>query len=89
MAKEESRRFSELISSYNETTLKVAFIDAVLSMATENFLMHDGLEPPNMVVTDDGRRVPEELIQSILLEIKDTMYAPLIDELKSLGEIKV
>jgi hypothetical protein len=79
----------DLIERHNELTLRIEFINAVLDMSRESFAHHDGLEPKNIVITPDGRRVQEHMIESILLEMQTKILDPLQNELKRLNSKKV
>lgn len=79
----------ELVQKHNDLTLKVTFLEAVLELSRENFGQHDGLEPKNMVITSDGRRVPEVMIESLLTQIEKALLQPLQQELQKLDAKKV
>ncbi len=79
----------ELVQKHNDLTLKVTFLEAVLELAKENFGQHDGLEPKSMVITSDGRRVPEVMVESLLNQIEKTLLQPLQNELDKLDSKKV
>jgi len=83
------KNVKELIKNHHDITLKLAFIDAVLSLSSENFMHHDGLEPPSMIITDDGRRVPEPVIQEMMDELKKRIRVPLEQELSKLNRVKL
>jgi hypothetical protein len=87
--KEETISIKQLIDKHNDLTLRVTFIQAVLDITRQNFGQHDGLEPTNLVVTSDGRRVPEAMIQSIINEIDKLLLVPSQNELKKLESRKV
>jgi hypothetical protein len=87
--KEETTSIKQLIDKHNELTLRVTFVQAVLDITRQNFGQHDGLEPANLVVTSDGRRVPEAMIQSIINEMDKLLLVPSQNELKKLESRKV
>lgn len=80
---------SDLLERHADVTLKIAFIESILDMCKENFASHDGLEPKNLVLTHDGRKVPNSVIDSIFTEIEKNMLEPLQNELKKISSIKV
>lgn len=90
-AKSKTSRTSlvQIIERHNEITLLIAFYEAVLETCEENFVYRDGLEPKSLVITNDGRRVPEDMISKVLTEIKSTLLIPLQDELTQLNKKKV
>ena len=84
-----SRSLSDVVTRYNDVTLMVAFLEAILELCHEHFSYHDGMEPKSIVVSLDGRRVPELMIAEILNVIKDDQLAPLQKELDKLNKQKV
>ena len=78
-----------LIKRHAELTLEIAFIEAVVETSNENFAHHDGLEPHSLVVTSDGRRVPEAVVSECIEEIKDKILAPRVKELEKMKRVKV
>lgn len=84
-----AKTLNEVIERHQRLTLQQAFIDAVITMAEEQFAYYDGLEPMNLVVTDDGRRVPSEVVDEILATIKEAVQAPIKDELEKLSKVKI
>ena len=87
--RQKKKSLDEVIARHNEVTLKVAFVEALMDMSTEHFVHHDGLEPKSLVVTTDGRRVPEPVINDTLEELKTKLHAPLMKELASLKKVKI
>lgn len=87
--RQRKKSLDEVIERHNVVTLKVAFVEALLDMSTEHFVHHDGLEPRSLVVTSDGRRVPESVINETLEELKTKLHAPLQKELASLKKVKI
>jgi hypothetical protein len=87
--KTKTRSLDEVINRHHEITLQIAFVEALLDMSTEHFVHHDGLEPKSLVVTSDGRRVPEVIISTTIQELKDKLLTPLTKELNSLKKVKV
>jgi len=83
------KSLDELIHRHAELTLEVAFIEAIIETSHENFAHHDGLEPKSLVVTNDGRRVPEDVVSSCIEELKKTILGPRIKELDKLKKVKV
>lgn len=88
-AKPKPKSLDDVIKRHNEVTLKLAFVEALLDMSNEHFVHHDGLEPKSLVVTSDGRRVPENIINSTIQEMKDKLQSPLVKELASLKKVKL
>ncbi len=84
-----AKTLNEVIERHQRLTLQQAFVDAVITMAEEQFAYYDGLEPMNLVVTDDGRRVPSEVVDEILATIKETVQLPIKDELEKLSKVKI
>lgn len=84
-----AKTLNEVIQRHQRLTLQQAFVDAVITMAEEQFAYYDGLEPMNLVVTDDGRRVPSEVVDEILATIKETVQLPIKDELEKLSKVKI
>lgn len=80
---------SDLLKRHSDLTLRISFIESILEMCTESFSYHDGLEPKNLVLTQDGRRVPNDVVDTILNEITKTMLKPAQDELRKISSIKV
>lgn len=80
---------AELLKRHSDLTLRISFIESIVEMCTESFSYHDGLEPKNLVLTQDGRRVPSDVVDSILNEITKTMLKPAQDELRKISSIKV
>ena len=80
---------AKVIERHNEITLLIAFYEAVLETCEENFVYRDGLEPKSLVVTNDGRRVPEDMISSVISKIRTTLLTPLEKELNQLNKKKV
>ena len=80
---------ADAIERYNQTTLKIAFAEAVLELALEHFAHHDGMEPKSLVVTSDGRRVPESVIQEVLQEIKKKVLEPSQAEIQGLEKVRI
>ena len=83
------KSLAEVVERYNDVTLMVAFIEAILELCNEHFAYHDGMEPKSIVVSLDGRRVPEPMIAEILDQIKNQQLAPLQKELDKLNKQKV
>ena len=83
------KSLEELIRRHAELTLEIAFIEAVVETSNENFAHHDGLEPKSLVVTSDGRRVPEGVVSSCIDEIKRLALNPRLKELEKLKKVKV
>jgi hypothetical protein len=83
------KSLAEVVERYNDVTLTVAFIEAILELCNEHFAYHDGMEPKSIVVSLDGRRVPEPMITDILAKIKDQQLVPLQKELAKLNKQKV
>jgi len=83
------KSLEELIIRHGELTLEIAFIEAVIETSNENFVHHDGLEPKSLVVTSDGRRVPEGVVSACIEEIKSAVLAPRLKELEKLKKVKV
>lgn len=83
------KTLNEVIERHQKLTLQQAFVDAVITMAEEQFAYYDGLEPMNLVVTDDGRRVPSEVVDEILATIKESVQLPIKDELEKLSKVKI
>ncbi len=88
-AKEKPLTISDILETHLKLTLRIAFLESILDMCYENFSGHDGLEPKSLVLTQDGRRVPNDLVDSILSEINKNMLEPSQNELKKLNSIKV
>ena len=84
-----AKTLNEVIERHQRLTLQQAFVDAVITMAEEQFAYYDGLEPMNLVVTDDGRRVPSEVVDEILATIKEAVQLPIKDELEKLSKVKI
>ena len=80
---------SKVIARHNEITLLIALYEAVLETCEENFVYRDGLEPKSLIVTNDGRRVPEDMISDALSTIRSTLLTPLEKELNQLNKKKV
>ncbi len=83
------KSLADVVKRYNEVTLKVAFYEAILELCREHFAYHDGMEPKSIVVSLDGRRVPEPMIAEILNVIKENQLTPLLKELEKLNKQKV
>ena len=83
------KSLAEIVKRYNEVTLMVSFYDAILELCNEHFSSHDGIEPKSFVVSEDGRRVPEEMISDILSTIEEKQLSPLKKELDRLNRQKV
>ena len=83
------KSLSEIVDRYNDVTLMVAFLEAVLELCNEHFNYHDGMEPKSIVVSLDGRRVPERIITDILSKIEKEQLNPLQKELDKLNKQKV
>lgn len=80
---------SKVIARHNEITMLIAFYEAILETCEENFVYRDGLEPKSLVVTNDGRRVPEDMISEVLSTVRKTLLNPLERELSQLNKKKV
>lgn len=89
LEKPKTTSVSELLKRHSDLTLRIAFIESILEICTESFSYHDGLEPKNLVLTQDGRRVPSDVVDTILNEITKTMLKPSQDELRKISSIKV
>ncbi len=83
------KSLQDLIHRHADLTLEIAFIEAVLETSNENFAHHDGLEPKSLVVTSDGRRVPESVVAACIDEIRASLLAPRIKELDKLKKVKI
>ena len=83
------KSLEEFIHRHAELTLEIAFIEAVVETSNENFAHHDGLEPKSLVVTSDGRRVPEDVVSSCIEEIKRLALSPRLKELDKLKKVKI
>jgi hypothetical protein len=88
-AKPKAKSLDDVIKRHNEVTLQIAFVEALLDMSNEHFVHHDGLEPKSLVVTHDGRRVPETIINQTIQDLKDKLLNPLTKELASLKKVKL
>ena len=77
----------DVIHRHNTVTLEIAFVDALFEIVSERFCHHDGLEPQSLVLTSDGRRVPESVVISIMARLRDAIHAPLIKELDELKKV--
>lgn len=87
--KKSATSLNEVIMRHGELTLQIAFVEALLELATEHFAHHDGLEPKSLVLTNDGRRVPETTVAVVINEIRGEILAPLNRELDKLKKVKV
>lgn len=83
------KTLNEVIERHQRLTLQLAFIEAVIGMAEEQFAYYDGLEPMNLVVTDDGRRVPSEVVDEVLATMREAIQVPVSDELEQLRKVKI
>lgn len=83
------KSLSEVVERYNDVTLMVAFYEAILELINEHFAYHDGMEPKSIVVSLDGRRVPEHMITDIITKLKEQQLHPLQKELDKLNKQKV
>jgi hypothetical protein len=88
-AKSESVSIKALIEKHADLTMRLTFVQAVLEITKENFGQHDGLEPKNLVVTSDGRKVHETTIESTINDMERLLLKPLQDELKKLESRRV
>jgi len=77
----------DVIERHNTVTLELAFIDALCETVSERFCHHDGLEPQSLVLTSDGRRVPEPVINHVMARLRDALHAPLTRELDELKKV--
>ena len=83
------KSLADVVERYNDVTLMVAFIEAILELCNEHFAYHDGMEPKSIVVSLDARRVPEHMISEILSKIEKEQLTPLQKELDKLNKQKV
>jgi hypothetical protein len=83
------KSLADVVERYNDVTLMVAFLEAILELCNEHFAYHDGMEPKSIVVSLDGRRVPEHMISEMLSKIEKEQLAPLQKELDKLNKQKV
>ena len=83
------RSLASIVERYNSVVLEISFYEAILELCNEHFAYHDGMEPKSIVVSLDGRRVPEEMITEILNTIHKTHLTPLLKELDKLNKQKV
>jgi hypothetical protein len=88
-SKKAAKTLDEVIARHADVTLKIAFVEAVLELSIEHFAHHDGLEPKSIVLTNDGRRVPETTVASVIEELRAAILDPLNAELDELKKIKV
>jgi hypothetical protein len=87
--KKKALSLDDVIRRHSEVTLQIAFVEALLDMSNEHFVHHDGLEPRSLVVTSDGRRVPEDVINKTIADVKDKLLNPLNKELARLKKVKL
>lgn len=85
--KKSAPSLKDVIDRHNTITLELAFVDALFETVSENFSHHDGLEPRSLVVTSDGRRVPEVVITSVMARVRDAIQSPLVKELDELKKV--
>lgn len=83
------KTLAQVIERHQEVTLQIAFIEAVLELCSEHFVYRDGVEPKSIVVSNDGRRVTDDMVSTVLEEIKTKNLKPLITEMNRLNKIKV
>jgi DNA-binding transcriptional regulator YbjK len=79
----------QVMARHGDVTLRIALVEAALELMTEHFAHHDGLEPRSIVLTNDGRRVPEATVSLVIDEMRATLLDPLNKELEKLRKVKI
>ena len=83
------KSLAEVIQEHHELNLRSAFIEALLDLASESFVQHDGLEPKSFVVTNEGVRVPEAVIEEVIDKIEEDLLLPLKARIQEIEETSV
>ena len=52
-------------------------------------MQHDGLEPKSFVVTNEGVRVPESVIEEVIEKIEEDLLLPLKTRIQEIEETTV
>lgn len=81
--------FADLLRERSDDQMKATVLEAILSIAEESFIKKDGQKPKNLLVTSEGRKIPSELIEQVLVELRTTLLEPLQEKIKTLDEREV
>lgn len=81
--------FADLLRERMDSQMMATVLDAILTIAEESFIKKDGQKPKNLLVTSDGKRIPPELIESVLAEVRTCLLEPLETKIKDLDQREV
>ena len=79
----------DVVRRYNELDLEITAVHEVIALVEQEFASRDGIQPKNIVLTDDGRRVPPQNFSIIISQIKTLILNPLKQERSDLKDMKV
>ena len=76
----------ELMEQHADLQLRRAAIEECLALIRAEFSSRDGIPPNKIVLTEDGKRVPPAIFNSVLAEIADTVLAPVLEEMSNIED---
>lgn len=79
----------EIIQRYNELELEITALSEGLGLLEQEFCSRDNIQPKSIVVTEEGRRVPAEVFNALISELRIKMLKPLEEELIVIKEMTV
>jgi hypothetical protein len=79
----------ELLQTHRNLLLKRVVYEELLKWVESDFLSSDGMKAKNIMVTNDGLAVPEDVISSVINEITTSLVSVLNAEIARIEETKV
>lgn len=79
----------ELLQTHRNLLLKRVVYEELLKWIESDFLSSDGMKAKNIMVTNDGLAVPEDVISSVINEITASLVSVLNTEIARIEETKV
>lgn len=79
----------QLLQTHKDLLLKKVVYEELLRWVESDFLSSDGMRAKNIMVTNDGLAVPEEIISSVVNEITTRLVSVLTAEIDRIEETTV
>lgn len=79
----------QLLQTHKDLLLKKVVYEELLRWVESDFLSSDGMKAKNIMVTNDGLAVPEEIISSVVNEITTKLVSVLTAEIDKIEETTV
>lgn len=83
------KKIADLIQERIDAQMRATIYDAMIMSIEESFLKKDGQKPKNLLVTADGRKIPTEMIEEVLLDVKVQLLQPLRAKIQEIEETEL